>query len=87
MIDGEAFITPHAVRQFQNRIAAIPYDRARRIIIEHLREHAVSVSPMPDGNGIRVRVRGGDFSFRAVVMPAGGRAERPAVVTILRSGK
>lgn len=84
MIEGDAFITPHAIRQFQDRIARIEYERAREIIIQHLREHTVRVTSMPDGHGAVARVRGGDFAFRAVIVP---REPEPSVVIILRSGK
>lgn len=86
MIAGEAFITPHAVAQFQARIpgfAQATYEQALGVIIRALRDDARSVRPTQNGKGICVRVRG-RVNFRAVILPSDGK---PAVVTILRSGK
>lgn len=87
MIDGPAFVTPHAVRRFQERIRALPYEAARQAVIDELAEHVVSVRPAHAGRGVMVRVRGGRHSFRAHVLPPPGPALAPVVATVLRSGR
>lgn len=83
MIEGEVFVTPHAVAQFQARIAPLAYDAARAAILEELTAHTRSLQPARSGAGVVVRTRGGRYAFRAVIGPGDGA--KPAVVTILRS--
>jgi hypothetical protein len=86
-IEGPVFITPHAVRQFQARIApAMTFDAARTALIEGIVAHAVSVRPTQNRRGVTIRVRGGRHAFRAVVMPPVSPGLAPAVVTVLRAG-
>ena len=84
---GPAFVTPHAVRQFQARIApGLSYDQARAAILDSLQNYS-NVQPMMSGVAFRVLVRR-PYAFRAVVRPAAdGKGSLPVVVTILRSGK
>lgn len=84
MIEGSVFVTPHAVRQFQARIAPLPYEVARTAILAELEAHALPVRPLASGCGVAVRVRGGRYVFRALIGPGDGPC--PAVITILRSG-
>ncbi|HEX3047940.1 MAG TPA: hypothetical protein VHY08_24525 [Bacillota bacterium] len=83
MLAGELFITPHAVRQFQTRIAPwMTYEQALGAIIREL--HGVKeFRPTVNGKAQYVRTRGA-WEFRAVIGEGEGR---PSVVTILRSGK
>lgn len=85
MIDGQAFVTPHAVRAFQARVAPLPYAAARAAILDGLAEHMVRACPARDG-AVRVRVRHGPYPFRAV-LAADPRGRAPVVVTIERSGR
>lgn len=87
MIAGPAFVTPHAVRQFQSRIApGLDFERARAAILTGLADFA-NIRPTPNGQAFRVRVRR-PYAFRAIVRPAAdGEGALPVVVTILRSGK
>ena len=83
MIAGEFFITPHAVRQFRRRIAPwMSYEEALGAIIRELHE-AKELRPTMNGKAYYVRING-EWQFRAVI---GEGENRPAVVTILRSGK
>lgn len=85
MIAGEVFITPHAVKQFRARVpgcAALSYEQALERIIHALQVDVRSIRPTAKGTGICARVRGA-LNFRAVIV-AGD--DKPAVVTILRSG-
>ncbi len=85
MISGDVFVTPHAVRQFISRIAPqLDYDEALWAIIHELRDHGGEPKPLESGRGIRVRTRGGRYSFRAVIAPGD---PQPVVVTVLRSGR
>jgi len=87
MIVGDLFITPHAVRQFRERIPGmwrLKYEQALGLILRALRENTASVKPTPNGCGVSIRVRG-ELNFRAIA--ARGEGVKPAVVTILRSGK
>lgn len=82
---GPAFVTPHAVRQFQARIAHLPYELALAAIIRGLSKPA-NTRPTSNGRAVRVRVRR-PYQFRAIVRPSqGGQGHLPIVVTILRSG-
>lgn len=85
MMMGPAFVGPHAVAQFQQRIAPLAYDAARAAILAELAAHVVSVRPAHSGVGVIVRTRGGRFAFRAIVGPGAGAL--PSVRTILRSGR
>ena len=83
-----AFVTPHAVRQFQKRIHALAYDDALTAILVGLKMD--SVTPKCSQNKISdyVRVWGrknARYDFRAVIKC--DESGLPVVVTILRSGK
>jgi hypothetical protein len=83
MIAGDYFITPHAVHQFQTRIAPwMTYEQALAAIIHELRGAG---EPRPTMNGKAYYVRtNGEWQFRAVIREG---EIQPAVITILRSGK
>ena len=79
MIAGKYFITPHAVRQFQKRMAwNMSYEEALAEIIKGLKYNIKSIKPNQSGAAI-IRVDG-KWKFRAVV-------RGNAVVTILKSGR
>lgn len=83
---GPAFVTPHAVQQFQCRVAPLPYHHALAAILHGLQAFS-NVRPLANGTGLRVRVRR-PYAFRAIIKAA-SRSQRqglPVVVTILRSG-
>lgn len=83
MIAGDYFITPHAVRQFQTRIAPwMTYEQALAAIIRELRS-AGELRPTMNGRAYYVRTNG-EWRFRAVIRE--GQIQ-PAVITILRGGK
>lgn len=81
---GQVFVTPHAVRQFIERIAPMAYEQALGAIIRELDEHCVSVKPSCSGKAAIARTRGGRYDFRAVIGP--GQGPLPAVITILKGG-
>lgn len=77
-----AFITPHAVAQFQKRIRPLGDDAALAVIRAGI-EQATNIRVLPDGNTWRIRTRRPfPFEFRAfcVMDPQRGC---PVVVTIL----
>lgn len=83
MLAGELFITPHAVRQFQTRIAPwMTYEQALGAVIREL-GGAKEARPTENGKAYYIRTRG-KWQFRAVIREGD---IQPAVVTILRSGK
>ncbi len=85
MFTGDFFVTPHAVRQFQSRIAPrLTYEQALGAVIRELRA-APEPRPTENGKAHYVRTRG-EWKFRAVIA-AGEDGAKPAVITILRSGK
>ena len=88
MFVGDFFITPHAVHQFQQRIAPwLNYEQARHIIITELNAALDTAERHLTENGKAYYIRiSGDWQFRAVFVPGEGDA-KPAVITILRSGK
>lgn len=83
MIAGDYFITPHAVEQFRARIAPwMSYEQALGAIITELRDSQGS-RPTENGKAHYVRTKG-KWCFRAIIQPG---ESKPAVITILRSGK
>lgn len=83
MLAGELFITPHAVRQFQSRIAPwMTYEQALGAVIRELRG-VTDFRVTENGKARYVRTRG-QWEFRAVIQEG---EQQPAVVTILRSGR
>jgi len=83
LIAGDFFITPHAVRQFQDRIAPwMSYEQALGAIIRGL-HNTEEFRPTINGKAYYVRVDG-EWQFRAVIREGDFL---PAVITILRSGK
>lgn len=88
-IRGNFFVTPHAVHQFQRRIADIGYERARDCILDGLAYHAMPLRWGRDTQCYRVRVRsatGYPYDFRAVIGPPEAGKRLPVVMTILISG-
>ncbi len=62
------FVSPHAVKQFQQRIADMPVLKARAFIRAGIRV-AENVKLLPDGNTLRVRTRRPfPFEFRAYLV-------------------
>jgi hypothetical protein len=83
MFAGELFITPHAVHQFQSRIAPwMSYEQALGVVIRELRG-VKEFRPTGNGKAYYARTKG-EWEFRAVIREG---EIQPAVVTILRSGK
>jgi hypothetical protein len=83
MFTGNLFITPHAVRQFQSRIAPwMTYEQALGAVIREL-VWVKEARPTENGKAYYIRTKG-EWQFRAVVREGD---IQPAVVTILRSGK
>lgn len=61
----DLFVTPHAVAQFQQRIAPLPEERTRRVILDGIQQ-ATNIRVLPDGRSWRVRTqRPFPFEFRA----------------------
>ena len=85
MLTGDFFITPHAVRQFQSRIAPwMSYEQALGAVIRGLRD-VKDFHVTMNGKARYVRTDG-EWQFRAVIAEGEGDAQ-PAVITILRGGK
>lgn len=85
---GNYFITPHAVRKFQERVARLPYDEVVSLIAKALsaapvKKHGVT----QNGRAMVIRVTD-PLDFRAVIVPGQTpQFPQPAVVTVLKSGK
>lgn len=80
---ADFFVTPHAVAQFQKRIAPLDDDTALRTITEGI-TGATNVNVLPDGQTWRVRTkRPFPYGFRAFCVMDQQRGH-PVVVTILR---
>lgn len=61
----DLFISPHAIQQFQQRIAPMDETRSRFFIGEGIR-YSVNIKLLPDGNTLRIRTRRPfPFEFRA----------------------
>jgi hypothetical protein len=59
------FVSPHAISQFQQRVARMEEDKARRFILAGLLQ-ATNRKMLPDGNTLRIRTRRPfPFEFRA----------------------
>jgi hypothetical protein len=79
----DLFVTPHAVEQFQKRIAPMDMARARWMILAGIRQ-ATDVRFLPDGMTLRVRIRRPfPFAFRAYCTFDVARGH-PVVTTIVR---
>lgn len=79
----EFFVTPHAVTQFQLRIAPLEEAAARDVILAGIRE-STNVSVLPDGVTLRVRTRRPfPYEFRAYMVFDERRGHR-VVTTIVR---
>jgi hypothetical protein len=81
MIDGDVFITPHAVRQYQARARAgwsMQFEEARAHLVEQVaKAHAVK----PTGHGA-VLFRGPKPErLRLLIGP--GEGDMPALITVL----
>ncbi|MEO6726794.1 MAG: hypothetical protein ABIP14_16015 [Blastocatellia bacterium] len=80
---SELYISPHAVEQFQLRIAPMSEARARFFIGAGIRQ-AVNIKLLPDGNTLRIRTRRPfPFEFRAFCVFDEAR-QAWAVATIVR---
>jgi hypothetical protein len=79
---GAVFVTPHAVRRFRERIAALPEAQALAAVIHSLAQ-VKSVKPTSNGRGLAVRTVA-PYRFRAMVMPPTVPGDLPSVVCILR---
>ena len=84
MIEADNFfITPHAIEQFQKRIAPLSDDGAREVIRAGVSQ-ATNVRVLPDGETLRVRTaRPFPFEFRAYCVVDHGRGHR-VVTTVVR---
>lgn len=81
--DVELFVSPHALTQFQLRIATLDDAAARDVILAGIRE-ATNVSVLPDGVTLRVRTkRPFPYEFRAYCVFDEQRGHR-VVTTITR---
>jgi len=79
----DLFVTPHAIEQFQQRIAPMDEARARQIILSGIRQ-ATNVQALPSG-ALRVRTqRPFPFEFRAFCVFDADRGH--AVVTTIVRG-
>lgn len=83
MVVGSFFVTPHAVQQFQRRIAPLSYEHALAAIL-----HGMAQEPerkKTASGHVYVRVRR-PYAFRAIIGDGQITAEKPlpAVVTILK---
>ena len=80
---GEFFVTPHAVTQFQLRIAPLEESVARNVIEDGIWQ-ATNVTVLPDGATLRVRTkRPFPFEFRAYLVLDRQRGHS-VVTTIVR---
>lgn len=77
------FVTPHAIEQFQHRIANLPEAVVRKIIVEGITQ-ATNCVVLPDENTLRVRTRRPyPYEFRAYCVFDHDRGH-PVVTTIVR---
>ena len=84
MLAGEFFVTPHAVRQFQKRIAPLSYNEALAVIIRGTSTVSVDRYSVTS-NGVALCIRVSEpLAFRAIVNEGAGA--QMAITTILRSG-
>jgi hypothetical protein len=83
MMVGNYFVTPHAVRQFQQRIVPLPYQHALAVILRGLAQDLPIKYTQSGQHYVRVKR---PYSFRAVIDGRKTTAEKPspAVVTILK---
>ena len=82
-IISDLFISPHAVEQFQQRIAPMDAAKARQMILDGISQ-ATNVRVLPDGMTLRVRTqRPFPFEFRAYCVFDTERGH-PVVTTIVR---
>jgi hypothetical protein len=84
-VAGTVFVTPHAIQRFQERIAPIPEDVARAVIIRGLqRALGYHQTRLRDGRvAYEVASHHAGFTFIASVVPNPDPSLLPAVVTIL----
>jgi hypothetical protein len=62
------FVSQHAIVQFQERIAKLSEAKARKFILDGIRQ-ATNVRLLPDGGTLRIRTRRPfPFEFRAFVV-------------------
>lgn len=79
---GGAFITPHAIYQFIERIAPLPHNQALAAILHSL-ETAGAQRVTRNGKAVYIRTKT-PYRFRAIIRPPLPGLKLPAVVTILR---
>lgn len=81
---SDLFVTPHAVEQFQQRIAPMDTASVRQVILAGVRQ-ATNVRVLPDGMTLRIRTqRPFPFEFRAYCVFDAARGH-PVVTTIVRA--
>jgi hypothetical protein len=79
----DLFVTPHAIEQFQQRIAPMAAARVRDFILEGI-YRANNVHVLPDETTLRIRTEPPfPFQFRAFVVFDEERG-RPVVTTVVR---
>lgn len=77
------FITPHAIEQFQKRIARLSDEQAREVVRAGVSQ-AANVRVLPDGETLRVRtVKPFPYEFRAYCVFDHERGHR-VVTTVVR---
>jgi len=77
------FVTPHAIEQFQQRIAPVDEAKARGFIHAGV-QLATNVRKQEDGTSLRIRTRRPfPFEFRAFIVFDEER-QRPVVTTVVR---
>jgi len=83
-VAGPAFVTPHARKRFQRRIARLPDNEALAAIIRGLeRPRAIRVGRRQDGVPVIDVAVDGEYQFIATLVVHPDPRLRPAVVTIL----
>lgn len=85
-IVGPFFVTPHAVHQFQRRIASLSYEQALAAILHGLTSPGRQCKCLPSGSRQTVVRVKQPYPFRAIIDARQTTAEKPlpAVVTILK---
>lgn len=79
MIEGPAFVTPHAIQQFQRRIRPLSVGEARAAILAGLRDPS-AVRLTRNGQAVLVRARA---PYRHAAIVRSGLGPLPTVVTVI----
>lgn len=81
---GTAFITPHALHQFQRRIARLPDGQARAVILRGIAHPlALRMGKRQDGVPVLDLAIDGEYRFICTVIPSSNPELLPAVVTVI----